>query len=183
MFDLGKIDKIECHTALEVELLAALVYERRLRSRAERPPAPPKPQPERKRLTFLPPPREHDFGIAACDASAKEIQAATAKQFKLTVNDLLSQRRNHYLCLARHAAVVLCHALTLQSYPQLGRVFHRDHTTMLNSADKFSGIRLELEAELNRHAPLTDWTRAIFEKMMRDNPEVDLPQVHESVAH
>ena len=113
MFDLGKV---ECTTALEVELLAALVYERRLRSRRE---APPKPQPitPTKRLTFLPPPREHDFGIAACDASAKEIQAATAKQFKLTVNDLLSQRRNHYLCLARHAAVVLAHTLTLCNAP------------------------------------------------------------------
>ena len=108
MFDLGKV---ECTTALEVELLAALVYERRLRSRRE---LPPKPQPDKPptRLTFLPPPREHDFGIAACDATAKEIQAATAKQFRVTVNDMISQRRNHHVCLARHAAVVLCHCLT-----------------------------------------------------------------------
>ena len=54
---------------------------------------------------------------------------------------------------------------------------------MLHSATKFLDIRLELEAELNRNAPLTDWTRAAYQKIIMVKRA--LPAVahdHESVA-
>jgi hypothetical protein len=169
---LHRLDAIHCTTALEVELLAALVRERRLRlqgatkisaapvfvveTKPDPPFVPPPPPPPA-------PPDPADL-IPAKVASIWQIQCAVSRRFGFTVHDLKAARRATPICLARHVAVLLCHALTLYSYPHLGRYFDRDHSTLLHSVDKYRWLEDELRDELSVDDPLGLWSKRAHEK-------------------
>jgi hypothetical protein len=170
MLNLHRLDTIRCTTALEVELLAALVRERRLRhmTAAKRP----------TRLRFLPP---GDSSLAAeqtaaCTASVKQIQQAVSRRFAIPVNEIKSDRRGKATVAARHAAVLLCYILTPCSYPELGRLFgDRDHTTILHAVNKLHWLTIELTKKLNREAPLSMWAELAFDRITQ-KPAKDLPE-------
>jgi chromosomal replication initiator protein len=68
--------------------------------------------------------------------SAKVVQNVVAKQFGLTRAQLVGRRRLPHIVLARHIAMLLClEELQGSSLPQVGRWFHRDHTTVLHARD------------------------------------------------
>jgi DnaA-like protein len=179
MLDYARLGAIECHTALEVELLAALVHERRLRQRLEQPPQKPIPQ-------VIP---EEDM-IRAGVATVRQIQDAVAKAFCLTTAELRANRRHHRPVMARHLAVMLCHALTLHSYPELGRMFgDKDHSTMINSVRRMQWVLRDLVKELTAENTLGEWVRTAYAKLMVDtSPSVadklplELPQNTDSVT-
>jgi len=56
-----------------------------------------------------------------------------AARFGFSELEILSDRRKRPLTRARHAAMWICHEATTRSLPQLGRAFHRDHTTVLHA--------------------------------------------------
>ncbi len=71
-----------------------------------------------------------------------EILRVTAARYDVPVSAVLSERRDHRVTLARHAAMYLARELTLKSFPEIGRAFGgRDHTTVLH------GVR-RIEAKL-----------------------------------
>lgn len=51
-------------------------------------------------------------------------------------NEFLSQRRNRHIAEARFVAWRLMRAYTELSYPQIGRLCNRDHTTILSGVKK-----------------------------------------------
>lgn len=61
----------------------------------------------------------------------KQIQLATCEAFALPLADLLSVKRSRPYSEPRYVAFLLCRMLTLKSYPQIGRAFKRDHTTVI----------------------------------------------------
>jgi hypothetical protein len=63
--------------------------------------------------------------------TSKIIDAVSA-HFAVPRMDLISARRDKYLSEARFAAYHLCREMTPFSYPQIGRAFRRDHTTVMN---------------------------------------------------
>ncbi|MCC6736154.1 MAG: hypothetical protein IT534_08490 [Bauldia sp.] len=69
-----------------------------------------------------PPPR----GPGAC----QRIIAEVAVKHDLPVRDILSDRRARALIPARHEAIWRCVMETPLSLPAIGRVFHRDHTSI-----------------------------------------------------
>ena len=173
MLDLSR--PVQCTTALEVELLAALMESRRQLSRlAPKPLAPPKPKfrpPKKQPAPVVVPsgPRP----LPAFKAGIKRIQLAVCKRFDITMSELLSSRRYRKVSLVRHVAVMLCYSLTQHSYPFIGRFFgERDHTTMLHSVTVLDKVRRELIAELNVADPLDAWVEAAYKKVMegRANP-------------
>ena len=60
-----------------------------------------------------------------------EIIKIVAKYFQLTKQDILGPYRRESLVEPRHFAMYLCRANTVQSFTQIGKWFHRDHTTVL----------------------------------------------------
>ena len=69
------------------------------------------------------------------------IAAIVAKQGGVTVKQLKSESRNRSLVTARHLAIYLCRELTESSLDAIGHYFgKRDHTTVLHSYRKVSGL-------------------------------------------
>ncbi len=74
---------------------------------------------------------------------------ATADEFGLLVEEVLSARQTEDVVLARHVAMHLARRLTRHSYPAIGRRFGRDHTTVMH-ADRAVAARCRDDAELRR---------------------------------
>ena len=146
-----RLDAIHCTTALEVELLAALVRERKLRLMGL-------PKPETKPdLLFIPEVDPHNPIIAGA-AGIRQIQHAVGRRFDVPLGDMCSRRRRQRTVTARHVALLLCYTLTAHSHPEIGRMFGgRDHTTSLHAVRKLHWLQRELELELRRDDLLIAW--------------------------
>ncbi|GAB7079503.1 DnaA/Hda family protein [Megalodesulfovibrio paquesii] len=74
--------------------------------------------------------------------SAEEIQARVAEHFGLTMQDLVSDRRQQNVVFARQVAMFLCRELTGVSYPGLGRLFGgKDHSTAMYAVRKVAKLQ------------------------------------------
>lgn len=81
--------------------------------------------------------------------SLNDICRAVAREFALPVSALRSRRRSHALVLPRQCAMWLCRDLCHASYPQIGRFFARQHSSVLHAVRLFES-RLENDPAL-RH--------------------------------
>ena len=169
---LHRMDVTECHTALEVKLLAALVRERKLCRElllaAQKPavigaPAPPETKPD---FPFVPIPEVDPHNpIIAGAAGIRQIQFAVGRRFDVPLSDMCSRRRRQRTVIARHVALLLCYTLTAHSHPEIGRMFGgRDHTTSLHAVRKMHWLQRELELELRRDDLLIAWVDLAFVK-------------------
>ncbi|MBQ3063454.1 MAG: chromosomal replication initiator protein DnaA [Clostridia bacterium] len=62
-----------------------------------------------------------------------KIFAAVYKKFDISREDLVGKKRTKEIVTARHIAVYLIHDITEMSYPNVGKIFNRDHTTVMAS--------------------------------------------------
>lgn len=97
--------------------------------------------------------------------SMRDIIAAVADFYSLSVPDMVSERRTRALTVPRQIAMYLAKTLTPFSYPRIGRSFNgRDHTTILHAVRKITAaieeggqVAAEVEAIkillLNKFAP------------------------------
>jgi chromosomal replication initiator protein len=60
------------------------------------------------------------------------IVAAVCERFGLRPSDLASRRRSRHIALPRHVAMYLCRRLLNASFPHLGELFQRDHSTVIH---------------------------------------------------
>ena len=66
------------------------------------------------------------------------IVATVSKLCNANPNDVLSRRRFGYLVMPRQIAMHLCRLYTQRTLPELGRLFHRDHSTIIHADRKIS---------------------------------------------
>ena len=84
----------------------------------------------------------------------EDIQKIVARQFNVSKNDLLSNRRTRVIVRPRQIAMYLAKVMTPRSLPEIGRRFGgRDHTTVLHAVRKIESMtsddqKLEHEIEL-----------------------------------
>ena len=72
------------------------------------------------------------------------IQKAAAKQFGITMDDMLSKRRSRAIARPRQAAMYLAKTLTTRSLPDIGRRFGgRDHTTVIHAVKRIEELRVQ----------------------------------------
>lgn len=77
-----------------------------------------------------------------------EIQRAAARHFSVELNDILSDRRDRKIALARHVAMYLARDLTLKSFQDIGSRFGaRDHSTVVHGVKRIEA-KLLFDAEL-----------------------------------
>jgi chromosomal replication initiator protein len=89
------------------------------------------------------------------------IEEVVARRYGVKVEALKEDRRQKAVAHARQVAMYLCRKLTKGSYPEIGRHFGKDHTTVLSGVRKVetlretdAGVRQELEeleAKLRGH--------------------------------
>ncbi|HZP76630.1 MAG TPA: helix-turn-helix domain-containing protein [Pseudolabrys sp.] len=92
--------------------------------------------------------------------SIEQIQIEVARAFAVNRNDMLSPRRAQEIVVPRQVAVALARLLTRRSYPEIGKRFGRDHTTILHTVQKMKPLCDALVREVKSDAPLTVWVRA-----------------------
>jgi chromosomal replication initiation ATPase DnaA len=77
----------------------------------------------------------------------RQIIEAVAAEWRVTVDDILSDRRQQPIAQARQVAMWLARHCTLLSAPVIGRAFRRDHTTVLHGVEVVE-LRLGTDGEL-----------------------------------
>ncbi len=77
--------------------------------------------------------------------NASSIQMEVANFYGIRVDAMLSNTRVKEIVKARHVAMALCCELTNESLTEIGRAFHRRHTTVMHAGKR---IRTRTEKEL-----------------------------------
>ncbi len=81
--------------------------------------------------------------------SAEKILKVVADYFHVQVEDLLGRSQAQEVTLPRHIAIFLCRQELHLSFPSIGKLFSRDHSTILAS-NKAIGKKREKEPEIAR---------------------------------
>lgn len=73
--------------------------------------------------------------------SIQKIVREVSRFFSISINDILSSKRNKFISHARQLAMFLARELTSSSLPQIGKAIGgRDHTTVIYAVTKISGL-------------------------------------------
>lgn len=155
----------DCRTAQEVLANAREVAARRRRS-LNPPPKPvikidivesePEPEPLPVVVVAPPEPKPEPEPDVPATPGIWEIIKAVCEHYQTTKIDFLSQRRHAKLVRARQVAGYLARHLTLASFPEIGRLVQRDHTTVIHGAQKITQLRLTDQVLNAEVAALTD---------------------------
>lgn len=65
---------------------------------------------------------------------------ASCSHLGININYLMSKRRGGKTAYARQIMFYLCKDLTTRSFPDIGRIFERDHTTVLYGVRKIQSL-------------------------------------------
>jgi chromosomal replication initiator protein len=92
--------------------------------------------------------------------SIRDIQAAAARHFDISIPELMRGGREKHLVRARHVAIFITTRVCAQhSLPDIGRRFGGfDHTSILHARDRIAGL-IENDASIRADidAILSDW--------------------------
>lgn len=75
------------------------------------------------------------------------IAESVAHDHGLTFADLAGRSRKKHIVAARYSAIRLVRAVSSMSYPQIGRMFNRDHTTVMHALGVLGRQRKKQEAQ------------------------------------
>lgn len=75
-------------------------------------------------------------GAEPINVTIDKIFSAVCLNYKVSKEDLLSNKRNSNIVYARHIAIYLIRSITEMSYPNIGKIFDKDHTTIIASIQK-----------------------------------------------
>jgi chromosomal replication initiation ATPase DnaA len=79
-------------------------------------------------------------------AKVRHIARVVAAFYRISLQDILSDRRTADFVRARHVAFFLAKELTSRSYPEIGRQLGgRDHTTVLHGVRRITNLVLTAE--------------------------------------
>lgn len=81
------------------------------------------------------------FRVAAVRLSLENIQTAVADYYRIKRTDLLAETRERRIVLPRQMAMYLCTELTDKSLIEIGKAFHRDHTTVMHARNRIAEKR------------------------------------------
>ncbi len=74
-------------------------------------------------------------GAEPVKVTQDKIFHAVARKYGVTIEDIRGKRRTREIAQARHVCIYIMRTVTDLSLPSIGRVFSRDHSTILSSID------------------------------------------------
>ena len=86
-------------------------------------------------------------GEEPVSVTVDKIFAAVYRRYGISKEDLLGTRRTREIAQARHISIYLIRKVTEMSLPNIGKIFGRDHTTVMSSCEAVEK-RLRTDAEL-----------------------------------
>lgn len=85
------------------------------------------------------------------DVLVDKIISVVAKKNGLRPEDLKSKKRQDNIAKARHVAIYIVRNLTPLPLQTIGKIFNRDHTTIMSSIEK---VEIEIKTKKNAHAEI-----------------------------
>ncbi len=79
-------------------------------------------------------------GAEPVSTTVEKIFAAVFRKYQISKEDLVGSKRNKEIAAARHIAVYLIRDLTEMSYPNIAKIFERDHSTIITSCNRVEGM-------------------------------------------
>lgn len=77
-----------------------------------------------------------DPGNVPTDIMIERIITAVSKKYGVPVDDIKSKKKTDNVANARHVAIYIIKKLLSLSYPSIGQIFDRDHSTIISSVNK-----------------------------------------------
>lgn len=74
-------------------------------------------------------------GSEPVNTTVDKILTVVSNKFNVSVDDIKSRKRTSNIASARHTSIYIIKKLTNSSLPAIGKLFGRDHTTVMNSLD------------------------------------------------
>ncbi len=78
-------------------------------------------------------------GVVPVQVVVDKIFSAVHGKYNVSKEDLLGPKRNKDIAFARHVCIYLIKEITDMSYPGIGKMFNRDHTTIMASCSLIAG--------------------------------------------
>lgn len=72
--------------------------------------------------------------------TVERIQEVVSAHFKVPLHLMMSNKRSKAVAMARQVAMYLSRELTKSSLPDIGKQFHKDHTTVIHGCDKIKRL-------------------------------------------
>jgi chromosomal replication initiator protein len=91
-------------------------------------------------------------GAEPVGVTVDKIFAAVEKKYGVSKSDLTGKSRVKEVAQARHVTIYLIRTVTEMSLPAIGKLFNRDHSTVISSLDtidKKTASSSAFEAEIN----------------------------------
>ena len=98
------------------------------------------------------------IGSEPVSVTMDKILTAVSRHFDIPVEDIKGRKRTSKIAAARHVAVYIIKKLTDSSLPNIGRVFGRDHTTMINSIET---VEKKMQSDTAYESEINELIRAI----------------------
>lgn len=80
----------------------------------------------------------------------EDVQRAVCQHFRLRVPDLIGKDRHKSIAFARHCAMFLCKQRLKYSYPEIGKAFDRDHSTVMSAVSSVAE-QIERDPQVRFH--------------------------------
>ena len=65
--------------------------------------------------------------------TADKIISIVAKRYDISKDDILSKKRDQNISYARNVSIYVIRSVTQMSFPEIGKIFNRDHSTIMSS--------------------------------------------------
>ena len=75
-------------------------------------------------------------GAEPVNITVDKIFTAVFRKYNISKEDLIGPKRNKEIASARHVAIYLIREMTEMSFPNISKVFNRDHATIMSSYNK-----------------------------------------------
>lgn len=98
-----------------------------------------------------------------------EIVAEVARFYNLHPREVISHRRNRSIARPRQEAMLLSRALTDKSLPIIGKVFNRDHTTVIHACGLIAEMFGICTVKEMNWLKIAEWAEARFAYIVESN--------------
>lgn len=90
-----------------------------------------------------------DSAPITVESPVKPIAITVAEYYGIRLGELVSGRRCRPLVRARHVGMYLAKEITDRSFPRIGRIFNKDHTSVIHAVQKI-GREIKTDPQLQR---------------------------------
>ena len=87
-----------------------------------------------------------DPGNIPTSALIERILSAVCKKYGVSEEDIKSKKKTENIANARHVAIYISRKITDLSLPNIGKIFSRDHSTIISSINK---VELNIKTKKN----------------------------------